>query len=448
MSDLLLQLAHDPRLKGITKSLPIPLPPELKRATGRWKQRELEGKRVLVVDGATNRLADTAREVVSSSAAELVSAPLGDDERVDGIVLDATGIASTKELRALYEGLHPTIGHLSKNGRIVVLADDDQLADPGKNMADAGIEAFVRSVAKEIGRKGSTANLLRVGEGADQRLSGPLRFFLSDRSTFISAQPLRIRADWGDDYTHTPARILGDKLALVTGSVRGIGRSIAETFAREGAQVVVLDLPSDEDKIRSFAREIGGTPMMVDITEDDAPDRIAEQLAELGGVDIVVHNAGITRDKTLKYMKDAQWDSVIGVNLDAALRLHERLEAEVLNDDGRVVFLGSVAGIAGNVGQTAYSVTKAGGSGLARSLAPRLAERGITANAVAPGFIETRMTDEIPLATREVARRLAALSQGGLPSDVAEAIAFLASPNAQGVSGETLRVCGAALIGA
>jgi 3-oxoacyl-[acyl-carrier protein] reductase len=330
----------------------------------------------------------------------------------------------------------------------VILADDDELGDPGKNMADAGIEAFTRSVAKEIGRKGSTANLIRVGEDADERLSGPLRFLLSDRRSFISAQPLRVRSIWGDSYNHTPARILGDKVALVTGAIRGIGRSIAETFAREGAQVVVLDLPSDEDKIRAFAREIGGTPLMVDITADDGPEQIADALAELGGVDIVVHNAGITRDKTVKYMSEAQWDSVLAVNLDAAHRIHQRIEAEVLNDDGRVVFLGSVAGIAGNVGQTAYSVTKAGGSGLARGLAPKLADRGITANAVAPGFIETRMTDEIPVATREVARRLAALSQGGLPLDVAEAITFLCSPNAQGISGETLRVCGAALIGA
>ncbi len=442
MSDLLLQLAHDPRFKGLAKSLPIPIPPELQRAKGRWEPRELSGKTARLL--GESRLTPVVTQTIEGAAGKIDN----EAERVDILILDATGIATTADLRSLYERLHPAIGSLKSNGRIVVLADNDEIGEPAKNMADAGIEAFTRSVAKEIGRKGSTANLIRVAEGAEERLAGPLRYILSARSAFVSAQPLRVTNRSGGEYADRSAHLLADRVALVTGAARGIGRSIAECFAREGAYVVVLDLPNEEENLREFARELSGTALMVDITADDAPETIAAALEQLGGVDIVVHNAGVTRDKTLKRMKPEQWDLVVNVNLDAALRIHERLEADVLHDGGRVVFLGSVAGIAGNVGQTAYALTKAGGAGLARSLGAKLADRGITANAIAPGFIETRMTDEIPVATREVARRLAALSQGGLPLDVAEAITFLASPGAQGITGETLRVCGAALIGA
>jgi 3-oxoacyl-[acyl-carrier protein] reductase len=138
---------------------------------------------------------------------------------------------------------------------------------------------------------------------------------------------------------------------------------------------------------------------------------------------------------------------VLAVNLEAVIRLTRALDP-LLRDDGRVLALSSVAGIAGNMGQTAYAATKAGVLGFVQAEAARLAARGVTANAVAPGFIETRMTAAVPLAIREGARRLSALGQGGLPEDVAEALTFLATPGSQGLTGQTLRVCGGALIGA
>jgi 3-oxoacyl-[acyl-carrier protein] reductase len=170
-------------------------------------------------------------------------------------------------------------------------------------------------------------------------------------------------------------------------------------------------------------------------------------LRQLGGVDIVVNNAGITRDKTLARMKPEQWDSVLGINLSAVIRTTAALEP-ILRDNGRIVCLSSIAGLAGNVGQTAYAASKAGIVGFVRATAERLADRGATSNAIAPGFIETRMTAAVPIAIREVARRLSALGQGGLPEDVAQAIVFLASPGAQGITGRTLRVCGGAFVGA
>jgi 3-oxoacyl-[acyl-carrier protein] reductase len=148
-------------------------------------------------------------------------------------------------------------------------------------------------------------------------------------------------------------------------------------------------------------------------------------------------------------MKPEQWDSVMRVNLEAVVQFHDALlQKGVLHDGGRVVCLSSIAGIAGNMGQTAYSASKAGVAAFVRAAAPLVAARGITINAIAPGFIETRMTAAVPVAIKEFGRRLSALSQGGLPEDVANAIAFLSTPAAQGVSGRVLRVCGGSLLGA
>lgn len=159
-----------------------------------------------------------------------------------------------------------------------------------------------------------------------------------------------------------------------------------------------------------------------------------------------MHNAGITRDKLLANMKPAQWESVVAVNLAAQLRINEVLLAAGI-DGLRIVSLASTSGIAGNKGQTNYGFSKAGVIGHTRATARLLAATGGTANAVAPGFIETEMTARIPFATREVARRIPSLAQGGQPVDVAEAIAFLASPVAAGVNGQVLRVCGQHLVG-
>ena len=168
-----------------------------------------------------------------------------------------------------------------------------------------------------------------------------------------------------------------------------------------------------------------------------------------GRLDIVIHNAGITRDKLLANMDQGRWNSVIAVNIAAQLRINEALLAsEHFRNAPRIVSVASTSGIAGNRGQTNYAASKGGVMGMVRATAPLLAERHGSINAVAPGFIETEMTARIPFATREVARRLNSLQQGGQPGDVAEAIAFLASDAAGGITGEVLRVCGQNLVGA
>jgi 3-oxoacyl-[acyl-carrier protein] reductase len=180
------------------------------------------------------------------------------------------------------------------------------------------------------------------------------------------------------------------------------------------------------------------------------PQLVATHLLEAhGGVDIVVHNAGVTRDRTLGRMDEAAWDQALTINLAAVAATTEALlRRKVLRDGGRVVCLSSIAGIAGNVGQTNYAASKAGIIGLVRHLGASLAGRGIAVNAVAPGFIETRMTAAVPLFIREAGRRLSSLGQGGLPVDVAEVITFLSSPGAAALSGSVIRVCGGGFIGA
>jgi 3-oxoacyl-[acyl-carrier protein] reductase len=277
-----------------------------------------------------------------------------------------------------------------------------------------------------------------------------MRFILSGKSAYVDGQVFRVGAadaappaDWD--------KPLDGKVALVTGAARGIGAEIAKVFARDGAKVVLIDVDQAAEALAETATKVGGTALTLDVTAPDAVDRIAEHVTEHygGKADVLVNNAGITRDKLLANMDDARWDSVIAVNLLAPQRLAQGLvDRGILGEGGRIVGLSSMAGIAGNRGQTNYAATKAGMIGLTQALAPVLADKGVTINAVAPGFIETKMTEAIPLATREAGRRLNSLFQGGQPVDVAEAIAYFASPASNAVTGNTIRVCGQALLGA
>lgn len=289
------------------------------------------------------------------------------------------------------------------------------------------------------------------------RLESTLRFILSGKSAYVGGQVFRVGAadssppaDWD--------KPLDGKVAIVTGAARGIGATIAEVFSRDGARVLCIDVGGDSaaaaEPLGITATKVGGTALTLDVTADDAVDKITEHLREnysdFGGrADILVNNAGITRDKLLANMDEARWDSVIAVNLLAPLRLTEGLVGNgTIGAGGRVVGLSSMAGIAGNRGQTNHAATKAGMIGLTDALADTYADKAITVNAVAPGFIETKMTEAMPVATREVARRLNALYQGGRPVDVAETIAYFASPASNAVTGNTIRVCGQAWLGA
>ncbi|MCF1595283.1 3-oxoacyl-ACP reductase [Streptomyces muensis] len=434
----------------LTRRLGLPQPAALKR----WSPQRptLEGERLLLTAGKSElELTEAGLDLTATS------------ERPAAVLLDATGVRDVETLAEVHAALHPVVRSVAESGRIVVLGAPLDAADHHQAAVQQALEGFTRSLGKEIGR-GRTVNLVRL---TDARAAGStLRFLLSPKSAYVSGQVIEVGA-YGvqDQGVHgegvheegaygeggAPAgldRPLTGRTALVTGAARGIGEAVAETLARDGARVVVLDVPQAEQDARRVADRLGGTALALDITAPDAGERIAAALPD--GLDVLVHNAGITRDRRLVNMPAERWSSVLDVNLASVLRTTDTLlESGTLRRGGRIVATASIAGLAGNAGQTNYGASKAGVVGLVRSLAPRaLVEHGVTVNAVAPGFIETGMTAAIPLFIREAGRRMNSLAQGGLPVDVAETTAWLAHPGSGAVNGQVVRVCGQSLLGA
>ncbi|SDN22017.1 3-oxoacyl-ACP reductase [Allokutzneria albata] len=456
MADRYQRFSTSPLGRTLVRKLGLPSPAPLRRH--RPGDPVVAGQ-VLVGSAEDGRLAKIATAILTGAGAEVVTTPADDEGRFAAIVFDATGITDSAKLQDLHRFFQPMIRRLGPCGRVIVLgtppedcsdAAEDLLAGSSNSKAATAqyaLQGFTRSLGKEV-KRGATVQLVYVSPGADEGIASTLRFFVSDRSAFVSGQVVRVGVaevaepeDW--------ERPLAGKTAVVTGASRGIGAAIAELLARDGASVVCLDVPAQGDELAEVANRIGGSTLQLDITALDAPARLAEHLAQRhGGVDIVVHNAGILRDKTLGKMDEQQWDSVIAVNLSAQERINDALLDGVLRQGGRIIGVSSIAGIAGNFGQTNYATSKAGVIGMVQALAPVLARTGGTINAVAPGFIETKMTASIPLFTREMGRRLSSLAQGGLPVDVAETIAWYANPGSAGVNGNVVRVCGQSLLGA
>jgi 3-oxoacyl-[acyl-carrier protein] reductase len=416
MADRYSQLVKLPVAGGLAKRVGLPQPVTLERGSSSVRGRVLLGGAGRVAEAAARVLADMGVDAATAlddpvrshaAAAGLDAAVFNPEAPADrtfkALVFDATWISSSADLVELQRFFHPTVRRVEPSGRVVVIGGGRR-----------ALEGFTRSLGKEIGR-GATVNLVQVEPGAEDSVDCTLRFLLSPRSAYVSGQVMRVGP--GRDVPLT------GRTALVTGASRGIGAAIAEVLEREGALVTRLDLQDAEIEL--------------DITAPEAPEELAERFAD--GLDILVHNAGVTKDRTLAKMPEDRWQSLMEVNLLAPERITEALR---LNDDGRIVCVSSLSAIAGNAGQTNYATSKAGLIDLVTDLE---LERGITINAVAPGFIETQMTAAMPIGVREAGRRMNSLRQGGLPVDVAETVAWLAS---SGLERNVVRVCGQSLLGA
>jgi 3-oxoacyl-[acyl-carrier protein] reductase len=440
-----------------------------------------------VLVSGTGRFAKPISALVTEEGAEVVD-EVG-EEKLAAVVVDLTDAVSLDDLAAARAVLAPAVRKLAPSGRLLLLgpspaeavsrvgsagsasvsrvgsASSASVSRVGSaSSASAGVEAaavaqaldgLVRTIAKEL-RDGATANLLVVdAEAAPAAVDSAVRFFLSARSAYVDGQAVRVGVPVGspqdppaiDSPTERP---LDGRIAVVTGAARGIGAAVADTLARDGARLVVVDVPAAGENLAKVANRTGGVALQLDITAADAPSRLVAFLRErFGRLDLLVHNAGITRDKLLANMDAERWDSVLNVNLRAQLRITEALlDSDLLGDGSRIVSVSSQSGIAGNRGQANYVASKAGIIGMVRALAPVVGARGVTINAVAPGFIETEMTARMPVATREGGRRVNSLRQGGLPVDVAETIAWLGQAASGGVNGQIVRVCGQSMIGA
>lgn len=448
MSDKYLDLVNSGFTKKIATALGLPRPARLRRQGVSSDPVPVTGTVVVLGEGKD---ADSIANLLLQWDLDVrrTAPPQG---KVHGIILVLTESRAPADVRGAVLGAGSLLRSLAPHGRVITVSRDvAAVADASEAATQGGVEGFLRSLAKEM-RAGATANGILVGEGVGvtaPSVASALHYFLSVKSAFVTGQFTRVTSRRGRTPQDWDTPLAG-QVAVVTGAARGIGESIAKVLARDGATVIGVDVPAAGEQLAAVMNSIGGTALQLDITAPDAGGRLAELARQrYGRLDIVVHNAGVLRDKLLANMKPEQWDLVVNVNVEAQLRINEALLAEKgLAPEGlRIVTLASTSGIAGNRGQTNYGYTKAAVIGMARATAPVIAKAGGTINAVAPGFIETEMTASIPLVTRQVARRLNSLQQGGLPVDVAEAIAFLAAPNSAGINGETLRVCGQNLVG-
>jgi len=445
MSDTLIKINRWPVVGRLVRAIGLPNPTELQRSAAPYVAQPFESKSFMLATTKGSYAAIPLASVLHGAGAREAM------DSIDIFVMDATGCRTVVDLRAVYSAFHQHARRIARNGRVLLIAPPfTATTDPMAAAVARGLEGFVRSLAKELGRRGITANLASASPQALARMDGVVRFFCGPQCAYVSGQAVQVTDEASAPDTLPSTTALAGKVALVTGAARGIGLATAERLTQEGAKVVAVDIPASFDELNAIASRLGATPLALDIAAAETPAMLARFLREsFGGVDIVVHNAGITRDRTLAKMEARQWDQVLDINLAAIAAIDKMLQEEsLLRDHGRVVCMSSISGIAGNFGQTNYATSKAALIGYVAAQAHLHAQRGVTFNAVAPGFIETPMTQKVPFLMRELGRRLNSLSQGGKPRDVAELVTFLCTPGACGVSGQTIRVCGQGLMGA
>lgn len=445
MADLLLNLSRSTIARSVVKKakLPISLPPVLVRDAGAWQHQTLAGRTVAL--GGESQITGDLKRVLSDAGANLVSS----EEECSGVVFDATGFKNVADLYQIQTFFHSCLPKLRNASRILIVAKVPlSTGHPAEAALQEAMTGFTRSLAKEVGKKGYSVNMIEINDNAT--LDGAVRFFLSHHSAFVTGQVIvvggsRVVAERFES-------LIEERTILVTGAAQGIGAAIARRLAKEGAKVILLDRPQEMESLEALAKEINGVVLPVDLGKDESTAAVIKKLWEYAPIHGVVHNAGVTRDKTLARMTAERWEQVLNINLHIPVSMTDMILSKendsLLAKDASFIFMSSISGIAGNAGQTNYAASKAGLIGYVRAAAAAHFDKGYRFNCVAPGFIETRMTAAIPFAVREVARRLNTLNQGGDPDDVAEAVTWVISPAGNGINGQTLRVCGQNMIGA
>lgn len=426
-----------------TLNIPVPVPPILKRDLGAYFDHELSLKKIAIA----GKEGEYLHHLQNEFHPKIDSATIY-DAIIDGLIVCCVGMETIEDLEDLYTTVKNTVSKIAANGRVVLVSRMDDTTALSYTVQKS-IDGFARALSKEIGgKKGVTVNLLKITNKnvMPYEVVKAATFFLSDKSSFITGQVVELNNAYGLEISSL-SKLLQDKVAIVTGGARGIGAAAARVLHREGAKVIIIDVPFAKDDAEKLALEINGDVILEDITDPKATADIQKYiLNNYKGLDILINNAGITRDKTIAKMSVDQWRSVLNVNLKAMINLTETFIENGFNKNAKVVGLSSISGIAGNVGQTNYSLTKAGVIGFTKAIS--IHHENLYINAVAPGFIETKMTENLPFFVKEGGRRLSTLKQGGLPEDVAELIGFLASPLSDGINGECIRVCGGSMIGA
>ncbi|QQR98232.1 MAG: 3-oxoacyl-ACP reductase [Sphingobacteriales bacterium] len=438
MSDFL----QNPMVKQIAKSLnlPLPIPALLNRNNNAYSKNEWQTKKTAIV---TTSDEDTEAQKIIQILKPYINESSLYQENIDAVVISGLAIDNIEMSVEFFTKAQLAVQKLNKNARVVVLSKKGNNAE--SITIQKSFEGFSRALSKELGKNGTTVNHLVIKDTPAEDVARAILFFISDKSSFITGQVIVLNNNYATAIQSTN-QLLSGKTAIVTGAARGIGAATATFLAREGAKVIIVDVPQAEEDAKKLAEEINGDVLLMDITQENAVASIQKHVIDnYGQLDILINNAGITRDKTLAKMSIAQWNSIMQVNLKAAMNLTEAFIAKGFSKNPKIVGLASISGIAGNVGQTNYSASKAGMIAFMNTL---FVEKGLMANAVAPGFIETKMTESLPLFVKEGGRRLSTLKQGGQPEDVAELITFLSSSLSDGVAGQVIRVCGGSMIGA